>query len=291
MSTTGSVDLGKHGRSGAPDTEEIAEQQSIAARGKAKHLLRKILVPIFKPSPTRIFPNTWRALLAQPAIFEVWYRTRAWRLLLTHGMKSLDPTAMDEAGGFLHKVASYNKSQIWEWHRMRTEKLTAALRCIDELPPRPRILVIGPRNEAELLLLNLYRFPFKDIESIDIFSYSPLIKLQDMHDIKFPDNSFDVVYSAWTLRYAYDIKKAASELVRVLKPGGLVVTGYSHTPGLVTSADGAPLMGGLKELHGYFEPHIDWIYWQEVLPTPEQGSNEITTIFRIKKPVTTASAE
>lgn len=273
-------ELGSEGRSGAPAVERVAAD---AARGtsKAKYYLRKALLPFYKPTRTRVFPDVRRSLLGQPALFEVWYRARAWRLLLTHGMKSLDPAAMDGSKSFLNKVSSYNKSQLWEWHRTRTEKLMAVLRCIDDMPANPRILVIGPRNEAELLLLNLYGFPFDRIESIDIFSYSPRIKLQDMHEIDFPDDTFDVVYSAWTLKYSYDIEKAVSEIIRVLKPGGVVATGFSHTQ-LVTTATGAPLSGGLEELHRLFEPHVDWVFWQEALPQPT--SKETTTIFRIKKP-------
>lgn len=275
--------LGKDGVVGATEIEEIAKRQIAAAgQSKAKQLLRKILLPVYKPTRTRVFPSLAKSILAQPAVFEVWYRTRAWRHLLTHGMQSLDPKAMegDDGKSFLHKVSSYNKTQMWEWHRIRTEKLMAVLRCIDDLSTKPRILVIGPRNEAELLLLHLYRFPFGDIEAIDIFSYSPLVKLQDMHEIDFPDDSFDVVYSAWTLPYAYDIKKVVKEIRRVLRPGGVVALGYSHTKES-SNLDGYPISGGLKELHGLFEPYIDWIFWQEVLPLPE--SNETTTIFRLKK--------
>jgi hypothetical protein len=276
-------------RSHIPETEHVAAQQTRESAGsKAKYWARKVLLPVYKPTRSLVMPNLWRSFIAQPPVFELWYRTRAWRLLLTHGMQSLDGKTLEGSKSFLRKVASYNKSQIWEWHRTRTEKLMAVLRCVDELPRKPKILVIGPRNEAELLLLNLYGFPFEDMESVDIFSYSPLIKLQDMHELAFPDDSFDIVYSAWTLKYAYDVEKACREMVRVLKPGGVIATGFSHTE-LVTSATGAPLAGGLDELLALFKPYVDWIYWQEALPTAR--SHEITTIFRIKKPVALGEAE
>lgn len=278
-------ELSSEGRAGAVDVEEVVRLQNEATnavnkQSKAKLLLRKILLPVYKPTPTKVFPNLWRSFVAQPAVFEVWYRTRAWRYLVTRGMQSLDPSQMEGKRSFLHKAASYNKTQLWEWHRVRTEKLTTILRCIDDMPKNPKVLVIGPRNEAEVLLLKLSQFPFKDIEAIDIFSYSPLIKVQDMHDIKFPDNTFDIVYAAWVLPYAYDIKKAVSEIKRVLKPGGIVAAGYSHTE-VVSTADGYPISGGLKELHDLFAPDIDWIFWQEVLPLVT--SNETSTVFRVKK--------
>jgi hypothetical protein len=260
----------------AKDIHELAKQQIAASHSPVK------------PTRTKVFPNLRKSILAQPAVFEVWYRTRAWRHLLTRGMRSFTENGPKDADGqFLGEVASYNKSQMWEWHRVRTEKLMAVLRCIDDMPARPRILVIGPRNEAELLLLNLYRFPFEDIEAIDIFSYSPLIKLQDMHDIQFPDGTFDVVYSAWTLPYAHDLGKVVREVVRVLKPGGIVAAGYSVEKA-VSTIGGQSLQGG-NDLKALFQPYVDWMYWQESLPLAH--SNEITTIFRIKKNAKAADAE
>lgn len=272
------------------DIHELAKKQIAASHSPVKGFLRKILLPVYKPTRTRVFPNLRRSILAQPTVFEVWYRTRAWRHLLTRGMRSFDPNEKNDEkkgeNGYLGEVASYNKSQMWEWHRSRTEKLMAVLRCIDDMPARPRILVIGPRNEAELLLLNLYRFPFEDIEAIDIFSYSPLIKLQDMHDLQFPDGTFDIVYSAWTLPYAHDLAKVVREVVRVLKPRGIVATGYSLEKAV--SKIGGQAVTGSRDLKALLEPHVDWMYWQEVLPLPQ--SDEITTIFRVKKDAKTVDA-
>ena len=270
---------GVEATNGAEDIHELAKKQIAASHSPVKGLLRKVLLPVYKPTRTRVFPGLARSILAQPAVFEVWYRTRAWRHLLTRGMRSFSAGGEKSEGSFLGEVASYNKSQMWEWHRVRTEKLMAVLRCVDDMPARPRILVIGPRNEAELLLLNLYRFPFEDIEAIDIFSYSPLIKLHDMHDIQFPAGTFDVVYSAWTLPYAHDLGKVVEEVVRVLKPGGIVACGYSVEKA-VSTIGGKSLQGG-NDLKALFEPHVEWMYWQESLPL--EHSNEITTIFRVRK--------
>lgn len=279
---TSNGQLGPNGREGAVDIDELAAEHARRAFGnsRAKQLLRKVLLPVYKPTRSVIFPNLRRAVLAQPAVFEAWYRARAWRYLLTRGMKGLDETALAEGNGFLNKVSSYNRSQLWEWHRVRTEKLTAVLRCISDIPERPRILVIGPRNEAEVLLMSLYGFPFESVEAIDIFSYSPLIKLQDMHELQYADGTFDVVYSAWTLPYAYDMAKVVREIRRVLKPRGIVAAGYSLDKD-VSSLDGHPLPGSVKELQGLFAPDVDWVFWQEALPL--EHSQEITTVFRVTK--------
>lgn len=41
--------------------------------------------------------------------------------------------------------------------------------------------------------------------------------------LPFPDESFDVVLSVWTLQYQPDLKECAQEIKRVLKPNGFVV--------------------------------------------------------------------
>ncbi len=214
----------------------------------------------------------------RPAIFEFWFRLRAWWFLLTtRRVGGLTPST---EAGFMSKVASYNRSKLWEFHRVRTEKFMVLLRCIDEVPKDAKILCIGPRNEAEVLLLSLYGFPLRNITAIDLFSYSPLITCMDMHALSFPADSFDVVYTAWTMKYSYDLQRACREIVRVVKPGGIVVTGFSHTT-TITEEVGSPLRGGLQELLQQFAPHVDWVHWQE--STPVLNAEEVSVIFRVRK--------
>ena len=52
------------------------------------------------------------------------------------------------------------------------------------------------------------------------------VKTADMRELPFPDNHFDVVTSSWTvhnLEQTSDRQKALAEIIRVLKPGGMVV--------------------------------------------------------------------
>jgi 2-polyprenyl-3-methyl-5-hydroxy-6-metoxy-1,4-benzoquinol methylase len=44
----------------------------------------------------------------------------------------------------------------------------------------------------------------------------------DLEKLPFPDNTFDVCYCGWVLHHFPDISVAISELVRVLKPGGII---------------------------------------------------------------------
>ena len=58
-----------------------------------------------------------------------------------------------------------------------------------------------------------------NISDIDLFSYSPLVKLMDIHNLNFEDNYFDIVYAAWVIAYSDNKSKAISEMERVKKKG------------------------------------------------------------------------
>jgi SAM-dependent methyltransferase len=87
---------------------------------------------------------------------------------------------------------------------------------------REKVLIIGPRNEAELFTFAANGIPIGNISSIDLFSYSPKISLMDMHSMDFGDEVFDVVYAGWVISYSENRDTAISEMLRVLKPGGVI---------------------------------------------------------------------
>ena len=51
-----------------------------------------------------------------------------------------------------------------------------------------KILIIGPRTEAELFLYQSRGFPQENIYALDLISYSESITVGDMHQIPFEDN-------------------------------------------------------------------------------------------------------
>ena len=62
-----------------------------------------------------------------------------------------------------------------------------------------KVLSIGPRAEGEIFNIFAHGFELKNIIGLDLFSYSPLIKLGDMHRLEFDDEEFDVVLMGWCL--------------------------------------------------------------------------------------------
>lgn len=84
-------------------------------------------------------------------------------------------------------------------------------------------LSLGPRYESELYGLIGLGFRRKNIEAVDTFSYSPMIQVGNIHDLKFQGESFDLILLGWTIAYSEKPKEAIQEVVRVAKPFGKII--------------------------------------------------------------------
>ena len=84
----------------------------------------------------------------------------------------------------------------------------------------------------ELKVSIAHGFELNNITGLDLFSYSPYIKLGDMHNLKFNDEEFDIVLMGWCLAYSNNKEKALSEVRRVLVKNGSLIIGYSVNPTL-----------------------------------------------------------
>ena len=154
--------------------------------------------------PSMFTPSLLNLIRQRPLVFGTWVQFRRIRFLLT-GMllKRANPIGTIGNQHVTDSVLPYNKGHSWGIQRERTERLMNVLRSIPALDTKNcTVLCIGPRNEAEILLLTTYGFRLKNIKSIDLFSYSPTIDVMDMHGMQFVDNQFDIVYSAYTLGIA-----------------------------------------------------------------------------------------
>tara|TARA_B100000787_G_C16171949_1_gene286996 strand:- start:829 stop:1605 length:777 start_codon:yes stop_codon:yes gene_type:complete len=95
-----------------------------------------------------------------------------------------------------------------------------------------KVLIIGPRSEGEIFNFFALGFEFKNIIGLDLFSYSPYIKLGDMHHLEFDNEEFDVVIMGWCLAYSNNKEKTLSEVKRVLTKNGQLIIGYSVNPAM-----------------------------------------------------------
>ena len=121
------------------------------------------------------------------------------------------------------------KKKLLQFAGKKVELLIYPLKAIDFVNFEEfKVLSIGPRVESELMTIRSMGFKWKNIKAIDNHKYSNLVELGDMHNIKYEDNSFDVVLSGWTLAYSTNVKLALSEILRVSKPGGLISIGFTY---------------------------------------------------------------
>lgn len=83
-----------------------------------------------------------------------------------------------------------------------------------------KLLSIGPRFESELFGYRGIGISKKSITAIDTYSYSPMIEIGDAHNLRFENNSFNIVVIGWTIAYSSQPNKIVSEALRVLKKNG-----------------------------------------------------------------------
>ena len=130
--------------------------------------------------------------------------------------------------GLSHNLTVFDKFPLDDFVMRRTSYLINSISSIELLNNKSNFLVIGPRTESDILKLKA-NFQTAKIEAIDIISYSPWIKLQDMHSIQFDDNYFDCVMSGWVMPYSINQKLAIKEMIRILKNDGIIAIGLQHT--------------------------------------------------------------
>ena len=105
------------------------------------------------------------------------------------------------------------RKKLLQFSGNKAELLVYPLKAIDFVDYKNfKVLSIGPRVESELMTIRSLGFKWKNIKAVDLHSYSKLIKLGDMHQLDYDDNSFDLIVSGWTLRYSNNVYKALSEI-------------------------------------------------------------------------------
>jgi len=174
-------------------------------------------------------------LTAEPTLRYIWVRLRAiYFIRIRRKLRTLD------SADAVKSNTSHNMKSIY-WANNRMHLLLYPLAVVETLRPDARILVVGPRNENDLYTLVGLGFHLENITGLDLISYSPHITLGDMHSIPFPDATFDAVVCGWTLSYSTNPQRAADELARVAKPGGMIAVGVEYST--LTPDDEKSLIG------------------------------------------------
>ena len=135
--------------------------------------------------------------------------------------------------GAIKNALEYNKEMLRniESHKQtlhRPQLLIDALTSIYYIVKNKgvlKVLCVGPRTEAEFLMLLAEDFNPDNIQGLDLISYSDYVDVGDMHHMPYDDDSFDIVFLGWVLTYSKDLQRVADECVRVAKPGGYIAVG------------------------------------------------------------------
>jgi SAM-dependent methyltransferase len=161
--------------------------------------------------------------------------------------------------------------------------ITLINRVAEGQPSRGRVLCVGCRNGLEL---DRFRARgFDDVVGIDVFSQRPDILVMDMHDMSFPDDSFDVVYASHALEHSYDVERVVGEIARVSRDGAVVGV---EVPVRAQASDADRVVfSGVDELRQAFAPYVGAeLLAEEQLPrtaTNEQGTEIGRLVFRVRK--------
>lgn len=112
----------------------------------------------------------------------------------------------------------------------RILKLIMPLSVVDRMNENSKVVAIGCRYETDLLYLCAYGFKGENVRGFDLFSYSPWVDVGDMHAMPYAENSWDAALLGWVIVYSSEPQVAAREVVRIVRPGGLVAIGFSTYP-------------------------------------------------------------
>lgn len=140
-----------------------------------------------------------------------------------------------------------------------------------------KILSVGSCNMLEIYTFLSYGFT--NISGVDLISTNrQYIKIMDMHNMTFDDNSFDLLYCSGTFHCTYNVTKLVKEFVRVIKNGGIIVicvpVNFKRTNVYVHDVKSVT---GLKHL---FESNFRKMIWSETVKPKSAFNPNNNTVIR-----------
>ena len=100
----------------------------------------------------------------------------------------------------------------------------AALRSCQDA----KVLIVGPRTEDDIFWAK--SLGLRNVRGLDLFSYSEMIDVGDMHQTTYPAAQFDAVILGWVISYSNDPAALVAECKRIVKPGGYLGFGIESNP-------------------------------------------------------------
>ena len=145
-----------------------------------------------------------------------------------------------------------------------------------------KILAVGPRTEGEIYNLYTKGFSWKNIYSIDLFSYSKKIDIGDVHDLPYPENFFDIILSSYNLTYSNNKELFIKNLVKSCKNGGIIAISVGNHK---KTSDQKKFYENFDEFLSLFTNYIERIYFRTFSEDFDESfqKEEYYLIFKLKK--------
>ena len=219
-------------------------------------------------------------------------------LYFTKILKSLKTVDSKDA---INMTLKHNLKGLSKFGLTRMNKLIKPLSVLENLSSDSKVLVIGPRNEEDILNLIGNGFKKKNIIGLDLISYSPMIKIGDMHNTEFDDNTFDAIVCGWTLSYSNQPKKFAEEMVRIIKDKGVIAIGVEYSTlsleddlkvhkGYTLTTDGFDRINSVPAILNLFDNKVGEVYFNHDAPNKishtdiiVKNVSSVVTIFSVNK--------
>ena len=207
-----------------------------------------------------------------------------------------------DSGHSVKETIQHNLKSLRDFSNCRIETLIRPLSVIETVRGAKSVLLIGPRNENDLLIASTYLdLPLNCIRGLDLISYSKQIDLGDMHAMPYEDNAFDIVICGWTVSYSNSPQRLANEMARVCKNGGVIAvgleystldeSGYQKLLGYSLAIPGVERINSVAQINGLFENQIGEVFFSHDAPLKRSHNGEelvafpssVASIFSINK--------
>ena len=184
------------------------------------------------------------------------------RIVILRHRRRLRTLAQEQSAATTYDYLETQLRRTYDKRNAPLQKRTAIL--IDAIAERAAIagkdvLCVGCRTTQELHYF--HRKGAKSVVGIDLFSEDPSILVMDMHQMTFPDSSFDLIYSSHSLEHAHTPAQVAREMLRVARTNTVVAI---EVP-IRYQTRGADLIDlqSVDKLQALFAPHIQQVLLQE----------------------------
>jgi SAM-dependent methyltransferase len=127
-----------------------------------------------------------------------------------------------------HNLNAFNYNAVFGMGRRMSLLLFPTAAVLKDRLDSARVLIVGPRSEDDIFWAKA--LGLRNTIGIDLFSYSPFIRLADIHESGLPSRSYDAVLLAWMISYSSDPARVVEECKNLLKPGGYLGIGIESNP-------------------------------------------------------------